>query len=366
MREEGRISSYQGANFIIAIILPTAILFLPSRVAGIAMQDAWLSFVIALGPGLAVAYLAARVALRFPRETVIQFLPRLVGPVLGKIIGLVFIGYLFLITFIVQREFAELMTELFYLRTPPFVFVGLLTLLAVYAVYKGLEVLARVNDLIILLLLGSILFFLMVVGKDLRVEELSPLLEQGMGRVLLGAVTPMAWFGETVVIMMLVPFLTDKVKAVKANMAAIGIVFTALFVIMIGTLGIMGAKETAAFSFASFAVVRRVEFVGIEFFQRQDALFMALWVGAMLMKLGAFLYVTVLAFSQWFGLRSYRPVVLPLAILLAAFSMQSWDNNTEFTVFTGQVVPLIISAVAYGMTALLFLVSLFRPENRNG
>lgn len=353
-------------NFIIAIILPTAILVLPSRVADSAMQDAWLSFVVALGFGLGIAYLAARTALRFPGETVIQFAPRLVGPVLGKIVGLVFIGYFFFITMIVQREFAELMTELFYVRTPEFVFVGLLTLLAVYVVYKGLEVLARVNDVLILLLLVSILFFLIVVGKDMRMEELLPVLERGMGPVLLGALTPAAWFGETVVMMMLVPFLKHKTGAVKANLAAVSIVFGALFIIMIGTLGIMGAREAASFHFASFAVVRRIEFTGIEFFQRQDALFMTLWVGAMLMKLGTFFYVGVLACAQWFGLRSYRPVVLPLAVMLAALSMQSWDNLTEFAAFTVQTAPLVIGSIAYGLTVLLFLVGLFHPENRNG
>ncbi|MDP3050099.1 MAG: endospore germination permease, partial [Eubacteriales bacterium] len=358
MREEGRISSYQAMNFIIAIILPTAILVLPSLTAERAAENAWLSPVIAFVLGLGIAYVAASLALRFPDKTVIQFAPSLLGPVLGKIVGLVFIGYFFFITIVVQREFAELMTNLFYDRTPNIVFVGLLTGLAVYVVYKGLEVLARVNDIIILLFLFSILFFLVVVIKDLRPQAFLPFLGEGIGPVVFSAIPPAAWFAEAVVIMMLVPFLQDKGKAIKANIAAVTIVFLSLMIITVGTIGILGSSETATFHFASFAVVRRIEFAGLEFFQRQDALFMALWVGAMLMKLGAFFYVGVLALSQWFNLRSYRPIIVPLATFFTVLSVQSWDSFSEFALFTGQTVPLVIGSVAYGVTLFLFVVAM--------
>lgn len=360
LREEGQISAWQAMNLIIAIILPTAILFVPTLVSIDARQDAWLSVVIAFVLGSGVAILAGGLAQRFPGETVIQFAPRLVGRIPGKIVGLVFIFYLFYVTFVVQREFGELMAGAFYARTPQLVFVVTLTLLAVYLAYKGLEVLARVNDFVMFIFLAAFVLFVALVAWNVRLEEFLPFLEFGLGPVLLGSLYPAAWFGEVLVIMLLVPFVSQKRRAVKAAVSGLLITFVALQVVMLGTTAVLGAEEAARIPFASFFVVRRTEILQVEFFQRQDALFMMIWVGAMLMKLAAWFYLGVLALSQWLNLRTWRPTVFPLAVLLTVLSINSWPNFAVFAAHTRESLPFVIGSVSYLIVPLLFLAALVR------
>lgn len=364
MREEGQISAWQAMNLIVALILPTAILFLPTLIAMDARQDAWLSVVIAFGFGSVVAVLAARLAQRFPGETVIQFAPRLLGRIPGRIVGLVFIFYPFYITFVVQREFGELMTGLFYDRTPLPVFIITLTLLAAYLVYKGLEVVARVNDMIMFIFLSTFVLFILLIANAVRFEEFLPVLEFGPGPVLLGAIPPMAWFGEVLAIVMLVPFLAQKRQAVRAALGGLLITFAALQIVVFGATAVLGAQEVVRVPFASFFVVRRTEIAIFEVIQRQDAFFMMIWVGAMLMKLGAWFYLGVLALSQWLALKTHRPVVFPVAALLVTLSLVSWPNFSVFAAHAREAVPFVIGFVAYVVMPSLFVVASLRrrPE----
>jgi spore germination protein KB len=68
-----------------------------------------------------------------------------------------------------------------------------------------------------------------------------------------------------------------------------------------------------------------------QFFTHLESLFMAIWVLGAFVKICVFYYVTVLAAAQWMNLSDYRPIVLPLGLLLAMFSKWIAHNYQEMT-----------------------------------
>ncbi|WP_426377650.1 GerAB/ArcD/ProY family transporter [Desulforudis sp. 1031] len=362
VREAGRISAFQAMNYEISIVLATAILFVPSIAAQHARQDAWLSLSLAGAFGALVTYIAARLALRFPQETVVQYTPRVLGPVVGKLVGFIYVYYYLYVAYFVQREFSELVNTAYLPRTPMIVVIGLLTLLAVYVLYQGLEVLCRVNTVVLWTVVAALLLVIALGIKEVNLEELLPVFENGPGPVVLGAVAPGSWFGETAVILMLMPFIcaADRPRMVKFNLLAVLILFLLMELIVVSAIGRFGADQTATKLFPTLSLARHVEVPTLPIFSRQDALFMVFWIGGMLFKLATFFYAGTLGLAQWLNLKDYRPLILPLAVVITALAVQSWANITDLKSFTSEVFPFSITFVQFVLTGTILLVSIIR------
>src|SRR5690606_41501959 len=62
---------------------------------------------------------------------------------------------------------------------------------------------------------------------------------------------------------------------------------------------------------------------------RLDPLVMGFWVAGSCFKLAVTLYAAVITFAHIFGLRDWRPLVLPLAALMAAYAVRSEGHTSE-------------------------------------
>ncbi|AEG60598.1 GerAB/ArcD/ProY family transporter [Desulforamulus ruminis] len=362
MKAEAQISSWQATAYIVILILPTAILFVPATTAASAGPDAWLSLLAALVFGLLVAGIASALASRFPQETPVEYAPRLLGRYLGKLVGLIFACYFYYVAYFVQRQFTELMSTTYLFNTPVLVNIGLLTLIACYALYLGMEPLARTNTVITCFFLISIVVIFLLILKHIRLENFTPLLATPPGKILFGALSPGSWFGECAVILMLAPFLADKKKIARITFGAVLIVFFSMVLVTIGAVGLFGPETTSRLVFPTFSLARYTMIETFMSLDRVDVLFMAVWVAGMAFKLTTFFYAGTLAFAQLFGLKSYRPLIIPGGILLTVLSLNSWTNIAELMEFSAQVFPPSVSFVNFFLTFLLYLISFKEPS----
>lgn len=66
-----------------------------------------------------------------------------------------------------------------------------------------------------------------------------------------------------------------------------------------------------------------------DFFENLDSVVMTVWILGMYVKISVFYYATVLGTSQWLELSDYRPIVIPIGMLIAALSFWSMPNLNE-------------------------------------
>ncbi|MEW6182397.1 MAG: endospore germination permease [Bacillota bacterium] len=360
MLEEGRISAFQAMIYQISMMLATLILFTPGVAAMKARGDAWLSIFPALLLGFMAVFIATRLALRFPEQTVVEYTPRVLGAFFGKLIGFIYVFYFFFLMYYVQRQFGELMSTSYFPLTPNIVLIALLTLLAAYMVYMGLEVICRVA-----LIWGVFVpaFFLLfaLIAKDIEVGNFQPVLEHGIGPVVAGSFLPGATFTEAaVVVLILLPFIGDKRRALGAGLAAVTGVCVLFAVVLIGAIGMMGAETTGRLMFPGFTLYRRMHVEALPVLDRQDALYMAIWVGGMLLKLATFFHAGMLSLGQWLGFKSHRPLILPVGALVTALGIQAWGNVTELADFAAQGVPFFILFITIVLPVILLLAAVLR------
>lgn len=360
MLEQGRISTTQAVLLLMSMILPTAILTVPGITVRAARQDAWLSILAAAVAGLGISFLVTGLALRFPGKTLTEYLVEILGRWPGKIAGLLYIWWFFQMAAEVVREFGTFLVAAVMPDTPLIVFHVLGVAVTAYLVRNGLEVLARFNQLFIPSAAFLAIVFLLS-AKDMRLERVLPLFDAGLVPVLKGAAAPASWLGEIAVFAMLVPYLDRPQKAFRT--AAAAVLFSCFFLLaaIFEALLIFGPATADAWVYPVFNAVRVVSLAN--FLERLESVVMAAWMLGGFVKVGVFYYAAVLGSAQLFGLKDYRPLVLPAGTIVVALSILLNENTVELLYFLSLVwPPYALSIFEAGLPALFLVVALFRKK----
>ncbi len=363
MLEGGRISYNQLVLLLILMVAATAVLFVPTITAREAGSDGWISLMIpATLFGVLVVLVVTALGGCFPRQTVFEYLPHLLGPA-GKVVGMAYVFFFLHITSIMVREFADFLVAAFLPETPIIVFSGALVLVCAYGVRLGLEVLGRSAEWVGVLFLGSIGLILLLLLPEFRSKNLLPVMGEGVKPVLRGALAPSAWRGEVVVLLILMPYLNFPGEARKAGLVAVGALGMLLTLVTVMGVGVLGGM-TAVESFPFFAMARYIS-VG-QFLDRVEAMILVIWVAGGVVKVTAFYYLAVLGAAQTLNLNDYRPLVLPAGALMLAWSIGIHNSSPEMVEWLAKTWPPYAYTFELGIPALLLVLAAARGAGRKG
>lgn len=357
--ETGRISGRQVSLLLIVIIVSTSLLFPPTIVARLAQQDAWLSVVLALPVGLLVGALVVGLSRRFPGLTLVEYSQVVLGPWAGRVIGLAFVWWFLHVAAIVAREMGTLLTTAVFDQTPIEVIIFLMVMLTASAVRNGIETLARSNDFMFWIQLGSYLAVLALVTPQVIPQNLTPVLERGIGPILQGSWVAGSWMGEVVIVSMFLPFLDYQRQAGASIIWALGLVTAITAGSIAMALFVLGPATAGRLTVAVLTLARLVS-VG-RIIERMDAIIMVIWVLGLFIKISAFYYAASLGLAQILSLRDFRPVVLPLGLLIAVLSLLLFRNTPQLVDFLGFAWPSYsVTIFEVGLPALLLALALAR------
>ncbi|WP_449241241.1 GerAB/ArcD/ProY family transporter [Desulfoscipio gibsoniae] len=364
MPERGRISGGQAVLLNITMIIATAMLGAPAIAAAHARQDAWLSMLLAMLLALPIAGITARLGTLFPSKTIVQYTEDILGKWPGKLLSLLYLLWFIQICSVMIREYSSFLADAIMPETPLIVINILGTGLAAYTVKKGLEVLARVNQIFLPLIIISVILIFLLALPEMRIERFLPVLESSALEIFKGSVAPWAWIGEISTFAMLIPFLAQPGQARRiavATVSLVGLFFTLLALATVATFG-------PAISNMTFPVLNTARVINIaNFIERPEPLIMAIWITGGLLKISVFYYAIVLGCTQWLALKDYRPLVLPVGVILVALSIAVAENMLEVTHFIGYVwPPYSLLTFELGIPLTLLVIALLRKRGGNG
>lgn len=355
--EKGRINSRQMAFLLVTNIISTTDIYQPALVARAAGRDAWISVLIATVAGIGIWFLCAALARRFPRETVVQYSRRVLGPWAGGAVGLLIVFFFFFIGASMTRTLPDIMATAYMPGTPLVVFETSILAVAAYTVLAGVEVLGRVNEMLLPLGMATLLFVGAASLPGADFSRFLPVLENGLGPVSWAAVLLAGFLGEAVIILMLFPYIVDQEKTTASGAWAVAAVGAALQVGVL-SIALFGPGVTANMTFPALEMVRQIR-LG-ELITHLDALMMMIWVGGIYLKLASIYYVTVLGLAQWLGLRDYRPLVVPLGVCMAAFPLLAFHSIEDYTAVLTRTFPGDSFAHEVLLPLLLLLAAIWR------
>jgi spore germination protein KB len=323
---------------VINLILPSATLFLPAISAVQANEDAWLTPLLALVGGLALAVLHTTLSAWYPGQTLIQFAPRALGRFPGKLVGLLYNFWWLQCAAHVIREFSEYMTIVVMPQTPVIIFHLLMLLLVAHGARHGLEAMARANEIILPVMLFTLLLLLGLVANKIHGSNLLPFMAEGIIPVLRGTYAPLSWMGEIITCTgMLFPFLTKPELSRKVVMRGLAVTCLFLCLNVFMNLGVLGAHVTRTAMLPMNATARMINVADV--LVRMEPFFVAVWISGLYVKVWIFFYAFCRGTSEWLGLTDYRPLILPGITLCAPLSVLLFDNATQMSRWHARVFP---------------------------
>lgn len=331
-----KISPAQFTGILVTTVLPTALLSVPAVSISLAGRDAWMTEIAASVFGIIVVFVSTMLGYRFPDKTLFQFACDILGKYVGKLIGLAYLFFFITGAAYITRQFGAFLVTSFMPRTPLIVFMVVLIMLAAYAVKSGFEVIARMNQFVLLLVFVSIAGIFVLILNEFRFEHLFPILENGVKPVLRGGMTPSAWRGEVFILMVFIPYLNKYKQARVSALKSVAILTAVLFLDIVVSIGVFG-RQAAQFVFPVFSLAYYIEVAG--FIERVEAVVLALWVSGVTLKVAIWYYAGVLGISQVFGLQDHKPLVFPLGLILGVLSLIVFTNSAESAEFFAKEFP---------------------------
>lgn len=322
-----------------------------------AKQDAWLAVLGGMAGGLLLFLLYYKVGSYYPGLVPTEYMPKIWGPVLGKIFAFLYVLYLFYLAARVLRDFGEMLVIFAYPETPLFIINLLWMVLVVYTVRKGIEALARTGEILftVVAILAVTSFILLIFNGSIDTRNLEPVFEEKPVTLLKAMGESVTFpFGEILVFTMIYPYLTQLKKAKRVGLYAVLISGLILSITMAINLSVLGFSLLSRSQFPLLSTIQTIQLA--EFLERLDVFFMIGVIIGGFFKITIFVYVAIMGAASLFKVKESSHLVFPLGLITLFLSVGIAGNFPEHIREGLDVVPLYLHLPFQVIFPLLLLV----------
>jgi spore germination protein (amino acid permease) len=336
--EQGIINSKQFTWLLFIIITSFTVLQVPGLLIHHAGRDAWLSVVFAWLFDSLYAVVLAYMGIRFPGENYIQCSTTILGKILGKIFGVLFICFFLIVSVIVMRGLSMYIGDVFLPRTPlPVVLLGAYLTIA-YIVRKGIEVIARICEILGPVFLLSFVGLFLLALPFIHFERLKPQFDLGVSPFLSGMPMILSYMGICIAMNWYTPICNRPENGFIAKVTALSLGSLLVGLIIIFSISILGVEQAGNITNLGLQLARIIH-VG-EYFERVEMIWMVIAIGAGIMMAISAVWIFSLSVAQITGLDSYKSLVYPSALLSFFLCLTSFPNNITYLNFTYYIFPV--------------------------
>lgn len=355
-----RIAPGQVMTLLLASRLSQSLVFW-GTVTGIG-QDNWWETTLGVLAGIPFIWMLNALWLRYPDLGLLGIAEKLLGKLLGKVLGLLYCLFFLLLCSLTIRLVAAFIRFAFLPHTPRVLVMAMVAFLAVYTIRNGLEVAARISQVVTPALTIAILLVVLLVAKDFQLRFFWPLgfLYKNPLLFLQDAIGVHARTVEWLWIGLMIPMLTcrqELKRLLVRGQVLLSLLLGAMAIGMVGTLG--GEMEFHYFPF--YQVTRLVSVA--DFLERMDIVVATVWPLGMILRTSMLLWATAHSTAHLFQLPDHKPLLVPLgalSIVLAVAQAESFSELQSFISFPVYT-PFTLTFVLL-IPLLLLLVALVRGK----
>lgn len=259
-------------------------------------------------PGLAVIQAMAR---RFPGQTIIDYGQSILGPIAGRVTGLLYLCFNLVLLAMFTRDQINLASAYFLDRTPLWVVSLSLLLAAAYLASRGIETISRLACFTLLPALLVMLVLLMAGLQNVTLTHLLPVFDGGIQDYLKGGFSVLYIFYLMGASAMILPVLRPGRSFPRLALGALSILVFFFISFSIGAIGTYGYQHLDIFAWPSLDYVHAIDLP--YFLLEQAGLLMLIdWIALIYIATGFLTYLAALGLSQVIGVLDYKKNALLL------------------------------------------------------
>ena len=342
-----KIANRQLFNILFLMRTTIPLSTLPVLTSAGALQDAWISGLFVFAGSAVMVLLVAGLGIRFPRLTVVEISKKLLGTVGGALVTLLILWSFLHLASIEMRLYVEMIINNFLDETPIVFLVSVIILAALAAAYAGIEVIARLADLLFMFFLVMVVLSIASMFVEADFINLQPVMARGVSPVLEGSITPIGLSSLILVLGILIPTANQPRRVMGTALWATAAASATVVVTAFMVVSVLGPNEGSRAVFPLIKAIRAVELS--QFLQRIEILTVFAWGFGLLIAVSVFIYCGARGVEKLFGLKGYRFLLLPMGVAWVVITIHNFENMFEFRSFQD---PGILGL--YGIVLLLF------------
>lgn len=352
-----KISVRQFTILVILFITGSSILIAPGTMVQLTKQDAWITAILGVGIALLLVILYNAVGSIGPSMTLVEMNEKVLGKLVGKIVTTVFLFFTLVVSSELLYFIGSFMKVQIMPETPLVAFHLLFVSVIIIGVRYGLETIARTAEIIFPFFIFLFVLFVLLLSPDIEIQNVQPILETKPKSMIYGILLFVSNFSfSSIVLLMIFPIAVNNLKqAKKAFFKGTLIAGIILIIVTLLTIVVLGEKETSQLMYPTFSLGKSIE-IG-NFIQRLEMIVAFIWIVTLFFMLNLFFYATVVGFAQLVSIKDYRPLTLPLGLIVVALSVivhpnvvHSMEYNKgawiPFGATFGVLLPLLLLVVA--------------------
>lgn len=298
-----------------------------SYVTDVSGRDTWLIILFGLLAFLPIAAIFITLAQKFPGKTLIEINELVLGKIAGKIVSAIYCIYFFILCFLNLDDMSAFIVGTLMPETPKAAVLALFMAVACYAVRKGPADITRWTMAIVAGLFMITIINTLLLADQIKPEHLKPVLNQSPG-VYFHAMMNMVFiaYAEIMILWMFFPILEKPMELKKPLIGGTAFGTVILLVVSARDIAVLGDAATY-FTNPSYEAIRLINLADI--LTRMEVLYAIVLLLLLFYKITLLLYATAKGLEQVTGIQSYRSLVWPIGVLVACYSLASFDSPLE-------------------------------------
>ncbi len=315
---------------------------MPLAISHFTVRDGWISALLFSISSLIVAATCALYLRAFPTTRLSEAIVTTFGPIVGHALGLWLAVWLWIHTALSLNQFMHFVATTVMPRTPLPVLEFALFFPITYAVFLGLEVIARFGEFIIPITIpvfGVLTGFMVL---KMHIQALVPILADGWSPVLQASLQPDVSFAlQLLLVLEILPELRDP-ETLSRDVLLVGAMVTISFVIIeIIAVATLGGAATYL-QYPMLEVIRGIE--AGRFIQRLDTIYVMGMVVVIMLKAATLQYMLHSSIRSVFKVPVSPILLMSGTALTGASGIYFWRNNFEFAHYSLFVSPAYFCA----------------------
>lgn len=273
---KSKITTIEAIMLVLTIFLTPSILSLPKNLIDTTRSSILINIVYVTIIAVAIAILIFKLLKNFSSYDIIDISEYLGGKCFKSIIGAIFILYFLVSSSILLRNFCECLKMVYYPMTSV-VFIILAFIIATCLSSKlGFSTSAKVNVIVLPLLVFSVLFIFFANIKLFSFENVFPILGEGVYNTFITGLGNLGAFTGIIILYFLPPYLKKpedmkKIAITTTIIAGIYLLFCVAIILFMFRF-LLNVDEVMPLYYAT----RYIEFG--DFFQRLESFFLFIWI----------------------------------------------------------------------------------------
>ena len=330
------------------------------RAAG---KDAWVSLILGFAVSSLIFHLRIKQALLHPHQSLVEYTMYVFGRWFGGLLSIVYLVFFLCIGAFTLKEVTSFL-GLMYPNTPVMIFVCIELILIGWAARAGGEVMTRVIQLLlpILVFMG---FLVMIFSlKDKEPAKLLPIMTHPIPSILHGALMYVVIFSELILFSMFWKDARQMERLPKQSWITSLILFVMFIGPVTGPIMVFGEALCRLLPYPTYSEIQYIHLTGI--FERMDVVGVFLWTMGSYMRVSVFTVGAVRVVADLVKSPNENLYSLPVTVVLGGITISLLSTSREtmhqflYTVYPmiavgiGVGIPLLTAVVAWGRNRMKF------------